>query len=1047
MWKRRSLAGVFPTLVLLLSLITWAKVTPPQVSAQPIAGSAQPIAGVAQQTIGPPQQAPTPGQPSTAPAIRLRSATFAPSLGQKPALPDGLLLGTEDLTPGNDRGQYLVQFRGPILAAWRAEVQAAGATILDYIPDYAYKVEANAAALVRLKQLPDVIWVGDFQPGYRLSPEILPYGRQSGMQYIPTLRVELDGAPGHELLTSLPELGVKIIGQQGQTLIVEADAASLPALSRAAQVRWVSPASFPRPHNDRAIPEMRANLAWNLGYRGEGQMINIADTGLDTGVDLPQVTGDIHPDVDNRVEHIHSWPISPQWYGYLLNPTDDDGAADLDSGHGTHVAGSAMGNGSASNGTYRGVAPRASLTFQALEQYCRFNAAGHAAGFTDGYYLAGLPANLTDLYADAYGWGARISSNSWGSSGADVQGVYDAQSQQTDLFVWEHPDMAILFSVGNEARDANRDGRSDYASVVPPATAKNIIAVGAVENRRPELTPPFPYQSYGQFFQGGFPVDPIRGDPMADVGSRGMMAASGRGPTRDGRYAPQVVAPGTWIVSMRSSVSQHPIGWNGGPLDGHYMYLGGTSMSTPLVAGGVALVRQAYMARGHTPSAALLKATLIQAARDISGQYADPHGDAGPIPNDDEGWGAVDLQAAVAGGRSFVDQTTALHTGTQAVYTYSLNVSSQPARFTLVWTDYPGAIEAARQLVNDLDLLVTAPDGQTYLGNVFSGGWSVPGGIPDRANNVECVVLPSSQMGAYTVTIRGFNIVTPTGQPQDFALLVSATRAHPPRLRLPLVANKARFLAPGEFYDDFSTPNGLWAVTSTPTYTLDYIGGEYRIRVWPEKGKLGSLPSLEHAGDTVWEVDGRAANDVLQAYGLLFNYREDVTGTVDYDTFLVSPTGYYAVARWHNNGLLSLSNGWVTSTAIITGSATNHLAVRRMGRKIECFVNGVPVFSQSDPEFSLGAGLGVVALGYGPTSRDISDTRFDNYRMLPLGGGATVRMQQPSVGTRIVEDAGRLDAPPEMRVRVHVRIQLPSGGHPETHPRLLLGAAGAAIGR
>ncbi len=990
MHKRAPLLRIILVIVLSFGLIGWATPEPLRVAAQPI-GS------------GPQKQA------APAPPIRLRAATFVPSLGQEPTLPARFLSKGGPGTADNGRNRYLVQFRGPILSAWRAEVEAAGATILDYIPDYAYKVAADSATLSRLEQLPDVFWVGAFQPGYRLSPEVMV---SSGRQM---LRVELDGAPNQDLLASMRALEIVVIGQEGNTLLVEADAGSVSALSQMPQVQWISPFSLPRLHNDRATGQIRANLVWDLGYRGEGQTINIADTGLDTGGDSPLLTGDIHADVDNRVEHLSSVPISSVWYGLLSDPTADDGAADRDSGHGTHVAGSAAGNGAASNGLYRGVAPKAEMTFQALEQYCRFNLTGQALGYTDGYYLAGIPADLTTLYDQAYGWGARISSNSWGFSGPNVQGVYSIQSQQTDRFVWQHPDMSILFSVGNEARDTDGDGRADEGSVVPPATAKNIIAVGAVENERPELMPSTPYQNYGQFLgSSAFPVGPVRTDPMADAGIEGMAAFSGRGPALDGRYVPDVVAPGTWIASMRSSVARNPAGWNGGSLDGHYMYLGGSSMSTPLVAGAVALVRQAYMDRGHNPSAALLKATLIQTAVSVPGQYADPYNEAGPIPNNSEGWGVVDVQAAAGGGRTFVDETTALQTGMRAVYTYTLSASFQSAKFTLVWTDYPAAVEAARQLVNDLDLQVTTPNGQTYYGNVFQGGWSVPGGSPDRINNVECVYLPTSQAGTYTVTVRGFNVATPTGEPQNFALLVGTAAVATHQVMLPLMLANTSLLAPGEFYDDFSAANGVWPVASTPTYALEYVDGEYRVRVWPEKGQVGSLPSVEHVGDTLWEVDGRASSEVSQAYGLLFNYHETVTGTVDYDALLVSPTGYYALAHWHN-GDPPLSDGWSTSPAILTGTATNHLAVRRLGSSIEGTINGTPVFSQSAPEFATGSRFGVIALNYGTAATDVSDTWFDNYHMLPLGSGSATQMQRSTgIHERVIEGNRQLPAPPGM---------------------------------
>ena len=75
----------------------------------------------------------------------------------------------------------------------------------------------------------------------------------------------------------------------------------------------------------------------------------------------------------------------------------------------------------------------------------------------------------------------------------------------------------------------------------------------------------------------------------------------------------------------------------------------------------------------------------------------------------------------------------------------------------------------AQNLVNDLDLIVTAPGGTQYCGNVFSGGWSQTAGSPDHANNVENVYIQSAAQGTWTVQVSGYNV--PYG-PQPFALVV-----------------------------------------------------------------------------------------------------------------------------------------------------------------------------------------------------------------------------------------------------------------------------------
>ena len=78
----------------------------------------------------------------------------------------------------------------------------------------------------------------------------------------------------------------------------------------------------------------------------------------------------------------------------------------------------------------------------------------------------------------------------------------------------------------------------------------------------------------------------------------------------------------------------------------------------------------------------------------------------------------------------------------------------------MVYTDYPG-----ERLVNNLNLIVTAPDGAFHVGNDFAGA-----GAPDRLNNVEGVVVQTPAAGTWSIQIVGSEILQ-GGQP--FALVVS----------------------------------------------------------------------------------------------------------------------------------------------------------------------------------------------------------------------------------------------------------------------------------
>src|SRR5207247_11133431 len=99
----------------------------------------------------------------------------------------------------------------------------------------------------------------------------------------------------------------------------------------------------------------------------------------------------------------------------------------------------------------------------------------------------------------------------------------------------------LEFSVGNAGPGIQTIGS--------PAVAKNVIATGACQNNR------FNFLIY-------------------DDGQEAMADFSSRGPAEDGRIKPDVVAPGTWIASLRSEYADDNNAWL--PISENYMYQGGT---------------------------------------------------------------------------------------------------------------------------------------------------------------------------------------------------------------------------------------------------------------------------------------------------------------------------------------------------------------------------------------------------------------------------------------------------------------------------------------
>lgn len=706
--------------------------------------------------------------------------------------------------------EYLVQLKGPVLDVWKSALTANGAELLEYVPVFAFRARVSPSDAASIRRLPFVASVTPYDAVNKLSRTLARSGHRPYL-----VRLDRD-ADALSIQAALAGAGVQAAWRGRSLLMIAADGAQLNALARLPGIASIENFAPRIKHNEFGGGVILGSTLANAnGFDGSSQIIGIADTGIGAGT-AAGAHADIAP---GRVSSLFNWPGVPD---FCFETIFNDGAADVESGHGTHVATAALGAGNAS-GVGRGTAPGAALVFQALENYAvpsLLCALGY--GLPEGYYLVGVPDDIGDLFQQAHTAGARIHSDSWGS---EVAGEYTADSENADRFVWTHRDMTLTFSAGNSGVDVNGDGVVDEGSLNSPATAKNVISVGASENDRQshwECDPALTYTTcaaqggqneiftYGASWPDRYPVNPLRDDPSA--GNADQMAAfSSRGPTSDGRIKPDVVAPGTWTLSGYSSRYQQQYdpspnpsnglyqydGW-GFPLDASYKYMGGTSMAAPLVAGGAAVVRDFYFKTlGHQASAALVKATLINSAVDLLDENNDNVFDnANPIPNSHEGWGRVDLANATDGSHQFDDETAPLSTGSNATFTFPITNPGQPFKVTLVWTDYPSSPAATINLVNDLDLTVVSPDGTTYTGNGFSGGWSITGTTADRRNNVENVYVFAAAAGTWTVNVYGYNI--PQG-PQPFALVMDAVPGDGsalPRVRASVVDGTATEAGP-----------------------------------------------------------------------------------------------------------------------------------------------------------------------------------------------------------------------------------------------------------
>lgn len=677
---------------------------------------------------------------------------------------------------------YLIQFIGPIKKPWLKAVVKAGGKLQSPFTGFSYVVRTDEASLAKISALPFVRWAGHLSHSDRVSPSVMKFAKRKVNETgadLPRSRVlpglyEVEFFDNNSMKLAakqIREIGFNILetDKPARLMILQhgggvSTAKRVRELSAVHGVRFIREHSMKRTSNDLSPRLMGAGSVLENrvpGLDGSGEVVAVCDTGLDTGD-----AASIHADFKGRIVAIDSYPIKSYYNRFLDNPGGDDGAADFNSGHGTHVTGSVLGDGtesfglSGTEGPIRGLAYKAKLVFQAVEQEMKWKNTEYYQ-LIGRYTLAGIPNDIQVLFADAYAKNARIHSNSWGGG---EPGEYDSQSEQLDRFVWEHKDFCVLVAAGNDGTDQDGDGSINPTSVTSPATAKNCICVGASENERPD----FNANQYGNWWSDDYPVAPYNSDPMADDPDE-IVAFSSRGPTQDGRIRPDIVAPGTFILSTRSSmIASNNMAWGAFTGSNKYFHMGGTSMATPLAAGAATLVRQ-HLRKNiklANPSAALIKASLIAGARRL------PNPGAGNVLADnDQGYGRVDLQAVIAPDEPasvvFMDVADALETGDVWEHEFFISSVEAPLRLVLCYSDYPG-----ENLVNNLNLIITSPEGTRHVGNPSAADDLTM----DSTNNVEAIQVNNPSPGKWKIEVVGSNVPESA---QDFALVLIAALGEP----------------------------------------------------------------------------------------------------------------------------------------------------------------------------------------------------------------------------------------------------------------------------
>ncbi len=813
---------------------------------------------------------------------------------------NGVGLQLED----KEKRLFLVEFDGPVLSSWLDRLEQSDVKPLRPVPNYAYLVYGSPADLPGPLVLPELVWAGEFDfdarvhpdlalaaDGKRVEEEEIPVviqwfrmagdeetfdalGRMAPAKLRPspigdhyTARMKLSAGEIREaarlphVYNIEPEPVYELLGER-QALIVSGQSlvkTEIPEkrtfknLVKKAEKRLKKqkkagdPERIPSPKPGERYSDFLARK----GIDGSGLVVSMLDDGIEQG-DTSGEPGTAQPDLLGRIVA-------------ALNATGDENGESV-GGHGSINAGILIGRPAAGLGEGKdpslarvdkkgfllgqGIAPGAKIaSLKVFDNQRMFN--------------VGI-ASFPELVASLAAYSPVVSSNSWGAA---TQGRYtadaadfDALTRDSDFRTPGDQELLFCFSAGNDARGV----LGPVSSIRSPATAKNVVAVGATENT--DKTGP-----------DGAGMGVKDANKLSE-----LTVFSSQGPTKDGRHGVTIVAPGSHVYGPASTSP----GFSGRSVSGaegndrvfppddayqppgqtDYTWSSGTSHSCPAVASGAALFYQKYdQMFGAPPSAAMIRAALANSAFNITGGMRDEESkDKIHAPNPGVGWGLLCLERLLPDDdlidRPFVVDQARVFRKTGEVAEYEIRPVSPfvPLKITLSWTDAPALPNARESLVNDLDLRVIHEE-EIYYPAPFDRGFSVPDGKPDSVNNIESVFI-GAPFGAYRIQVAatrlsGDGVPSVLGRlDQDFALYV--TGGIPQASQGALAFDKEAF-APGETLRIAAKDGDLWQES------------EIAVSIESDSGQSGTIAVLKAAMPGLGLFKGEIPTSVTGAPGTL----------------------------------------------------------------------------------------------------------------------------------------------------------------------------------
>ncbi|MGQ0737491.1 MAG: S8 family serine peptidase [Bacteroidota bacterium] len=322
---------------------------------------------------------------------------------------------------------------------------------------------------------------------------------------------------------------------------------------------------------------------------------------------------------------------------------------------------------------------------------------------------------FTNAPAYVSDYGMVITNNSYGNIVNDCTnfGTYDLYSRVLDQQAFDLPELQSIFAAGNSGHSICAPYPDSFRTVLSGyQSAKNVLSVG---NARPS--------------------------------DRRIFSRSSRGPVRDGRLKPEIAGIGAFITAA-------------GPYASYYFENTGTSMASPAIAGGMALLIEKYRLQnaGANPKNGLMKALVCNSGED-SGN---------PGPDYSFGFGVANFWRAVNMLENNRYSVGNISPGPAQTININVPAGTAELKVMLYWNDPPAAAVASQTLINNLDLEVVTPSATTVLPLILD---IIPQNVKnaavngvDNINNIEQVLISNPAAGNHTIRIIPTNIAVNPSQ-------------------------------------------------------------------------------------------------------------------------------------------------------------------------------------------------------------------------------------------------------------------------------------------